>query len=215
MNSVQLAIAAVPVAIYLLLIGSLRLRKRPLITSGWRDTLRGNRLCGIGGHRPHAVVLSHQAAARWLGWVWLLMFGLYFLTLFMLIVWSKPRLIVYGLSTPQFRDQLLQSARAIDDQAFWQDEVLTLPQAGIQLAMEPSVLRNVHQVAAVGLLRNLADWVRLEKEFVRRGRQTACAPARSGWLLVLAGLLLLTVTIAPLLQHPEAAYAELQRFLLR
>lgn len=214
--SLHLAIAAIPVAIYFILIGALRLRSRPLVTTGWRDTLTlGIAASGLVAIGPMQLFFPADAASRWHGWVWLALFGLYVLALLMILLSCKPRLIAYGLDAVQFRSSLLAAAAEVDQLATWEGDVLTLPNCGIQVAMEPSGTARVHQVVMIGLLNNLPDWLRLEKAFVQSGRALTCPRSAAGWPLVIGGAILLAASISPLLSNPGDALAQLQEFLNR
>lgn len=216
MPSVHMAIAVIPIALYFLLVGGLRLRKRPLVTTGWRDMLTlGIAASGLVAIGPMQLFFPTQAAAHWHAWVWLALFALYALGLLMLLLSSKPRLVAYGMDEQQFVDVLLAAAREVDDQAQWNGEVLTLPTAAMQLALEPSGTLRVHQVAHVGLLRNIQDWVKLERALVRAGSQVACPRSQAGWPFVICGLLLLTVAVVPLVNDPQQALVQLREFLMR
>lgn len=216
MAAIDFAIAAIPVAVYLILIGALRLRKRPLVTTGWRDTLTlGIAAGGLVAIGPMQLFFPTQAAARWHGWVWLALLVLYLLALMMVLLSCKPRLIAYGMDESQFHQTLLNAARQVDEQAVWQGEVLTLQQCTIQLAIEPSGASRVHQVVHVGLLHNLQDWLRLERAFVSSGAKVACPRSTAGWPFVVGGSLLFAAAIVPLLTDPGAALAQLREFLNR
>ncbi|MEZ6134540.1 MAG: hypothetical protein R3C53_06495 [Pirellulaceae bacterium] len=214
--SLHFAIAAIPLAVYFILVGGLRLRKHPLITTGWRDTLTLGIACsGLVAIGPMQLFFPDHFAARWHTWVWLALFLLYVLGLLLVLLSCKPRLIAYGLDELQFRESLLTAAQQVDPAANWTGSVLTLPGSGIQLADEPSGTARVHQVAHVGLLHNIQDWLRLEKAFVAVGSQLACPRSWAGWPFVLGGCLLLVAAIAPLLSDPAAALAQLKEFLDR
>ncbi len=216
MQSIQLAIAFVPVAVYLLLIGGLRLRSRPLVTTGWRDTLAlGIAASGLVAIGPMQLFFPAQAAARWQGWVWIALMALYLLGLFMILLSCKPRLISYGMDEDQFRRALQVAAKTVDDSAHWNGEILNLPQAGIQLASDPTGTPRVHQVVHFGLLRNLKDWIKLEGEFVAEAKRQTCPRSIAGIPFVLAGIFLLLVAIAPTVNDPETAYTQLQEFINR
>ncbi len=214
MPAVHFAIAVIPVAIYFVLIGALRLRQRPLVTTGWRDTLTlGIAASGMVAVGPMQLFFPAQAAARWQAWVWLALFALYALALMMLLLSCKPRLIAYGMDQVQFASALLDAARQTDAQAEWLGEVLTLPTSMMQLALEPSGTARVHQVVHVGQLRNLNDWLKLERAFVRQGATVKCPRSNAGWPFVLAGILGLTLAIIPLVNDPNQALAQLREFL--
>ena len=108
MPSVHMAIAVIPIALYFMLVGGLRLRNRPLVTTGWRDTLTlGIAASGLVAIGPMQLFFPTQAAARWHAWVWLALFALYALGLMMLLLSCKPRLVAYGMDEQQFIDTLL------------------------------------------------------------------------------------------------------------
>lgn len=216
MNSLQIAIAVVPLAVYLVLMGSMRLRSRPLVTTGWRDLLTLGIACtGLIAVGPMQLFYPTYAAAKWPGWIWLPMFGLYFLTLLIITMWSRPRLLAYGMSKEQFQELLLKAAQSIDPQAAWYGEVLSLPGSAIQLSAESSLGSYVSSVGVVGTLHNLPDWLKLEKEFVKLGAQSQCRPSHSGWLLVASGLALILIAISPVVNDPAIALAELRRLMFR
>ncbi len=216
MSLIHFAIAALPVAVYLILIGGLRLRKRPLVTTGWRDTLTlaiaASGLVAIG---PMQLFFPAQAAARWHSWVWLALFVLYVLGIALILLSCKPRLIAYGMDESQFRDTLATAAEQIDLGAMWTGDVLSMPNSGIQLAIEPSGAARVHQVVHVGLLNNLQDWLRLEKAFVKSGSEVNCPRSAAGWSLVISGTLLLAIAVTPLISDPAESLAQLRDFLNR
>jgi hypothetical protein len=215
-NALQIAIAAVPLAVYFLLMGSLRLRNRPLVTSGWRDMLTLGIACsGLVAVGPMQLFFPTHAASIWPGWVWVPMFGLYILGVLVLTMWSRPRLIAYGMSKQQFQQLLLNAAQSIDPNASWFGEVLSLPNCGLQLSAESTLGHHVNSVGIVGTLQNLPDWIKLEQQFVRMGSQSQCASTRSGWLLVIAGIVLLILTLSPVVQDPAMALAELSKLLFR
>lgn len=216
MESVHLAIAAIPVAIYLILVGALRLRTRPLITTGWRDILTlGIAASGLVAIGPMQLFFPTQAAARWNGWVWLALAVLYGLGILMILLSCKPRLISYGMNESQFRTSLLAASREIDQDADWQGDILNLPNCAMQLAAEPSGTFRVHQVLLVGALHNLQAWLQLERAFVKASRQVRCPRSTAGWPLVVFGSVLLALVIAPLLANPGQALAQLREFIRR
>lgn len=216
MSTIHIAIAFIPVAVYLVLVGGLRLRRRPLITTGWRDTLAlGVASIGLVAVGPMQLFFPTQAAARWQGWVWVALVVLYLLGLMMVLLSCKPRLVAYGLSEEQFRAALSEAAKTVDPQAHWNGNVLNLPGSNIQLASEPTHTARVNQVVHFGLLNNFGDWLKLERALVATGRGLTCPRSTAGWPLVLAGGLLLAITISPMLNDPAEAVAQLKEFINR
>lgn len=216
MSPIHFAIATIPVAVYFILIGALRLRRRPLVTTGWRDTLTlGIAASGLVAIGPMQLFFPVQAAGQLHGWVWIALFGLYILGLLLVLLSCKPRLIAYGLDDQQFKEALLIAAQQIDPNADWHGGVLTLPDSGIQLALDPSGAARVHQVVHVGLLHNLQDWLRLEQSFVKNGAKVVCPRSAAGWPFVIAGAMLLAFAVTPMISNPSDALAQLREFLSR
>ncbi len=216
MQAIHLAIATIPIAIYLVLMGALRLRGRPLVTSGWRDLLTLGIACsGLVLIGPMQLFFPTHAAARMNGWVWLPLIMLYVLGLLLVLLASKPRLIAYGLDEPQFRQLFIRAARTLDPDAAWHGDVAILPNSGLQLALEPTGTTRVYQVVHVGTLRNLQDWIRLERAVVQAAARVTCPPSLAGWPFVIGGGLLLAISMLPLLADPGAALAQLRDFLAR
>ncbi|MBX3420027.1 MAG: hypothetical protein KF752_00580 [Pirellulaceae bacterium] len=213
---IEWTIAGLPIAIYLMLIGGLRLRRRPLITSGGRESLTLGIACsGLIAIGPMQLFFPEFAAVRWPGWVWILMFGFYFMLLLLILVWNKPRLIAYGVTRQQFHQLLLQAAQQIDEQAAWHGAALLLPQSGLQLAAESAITPGIYVASPIGGFNNVMDWIRLERALVRCGQQATATPTRTGWLLLAIGMSLLATTLIPVLYNPNVAYAQLREFLLR
>jgi hypothetical protein len=216
MQAIELAIAFVPVAIYLMLIGGLRMRSRPLVTTGWRDTLTLGIACfGLVAIGPMQLFFPAQAAARWHGWVWLALLALYILAVLMLVLSCKPRLIAYGLNQMQFRSLLEKAATSIDEDSHWDGDVLNVPGAGMQLALDPSGAARVQQVVHFGILRDFHQWVHLERAFVKLSKGERCPRSIAGLPMILAGGLLLAIAIGPSISDPETAFEQLQLFINR
>lgn len=210
------AIAAIPIAIYLILIGGLRLRTKPLVTTGWRDVLTvGIAASGLVAIGPMQLFFPVAAAQSFRGWVWLALLVLYVLALLLILLSSKPKLIAYGMDMQQFRETLLLAAQEVDEQASWNGEVLSLPNSGIQLANDPSGAHRVEQVVLVGFLQNIQDWLKLERAFAKTGSKVTCPRSWVGWPFVVFGVILLLSFVMPLVSNPENTLAHLQEFINR
>lgn len=216
MTVIHSAIAFIPVAVYLILIGALRLRSRPLVTTGWRDTFALAVACvGLVVIGPMQLFFPVQAASRWHQWVWLALIMLYALGVLLILISSKPRLIAYGLDLSQFRTALEDAAKSVDEQAYWEGDVLNMPGSTIQLAIDPTSTSRVHQVVHFGLLSNLQVWLKLEKAFVDHGAALTCPRSAAGIPFVIAGAILLFATVMPMFNDPAEALAQLQKFINR
>ncbi len=216
MPSLHAAIALVPIAMYLMMIGFLKLRTRPLMTTGWRDTLAiGIAVSGMMAVGPMELFFPTEAAAVWHHWVWAALAALYLLTLTLILLSCRPRLLAYGLDRQQFQSVLLTAAKTIDPQAFWQEQVLNIPAAGMQLAEEPTGSSSIHQVVSVGSYVNFSGWLDLERAFVQQGANIRCARSYAGVPLILLGAALMILSVAPLVAAPDIAQAQLREFLSR
>jgi len=216
-TAVSLAIAAIPVALYLAMLGLLRLRKQPFVTTGWRDVATlGIAVIGLVAIGPVQLFFPNYAAAHFSGWVWGLLLALYLLSLLLLVLSCRPRLIVYGISEDAFYETLLAAATRVDVDASWHGQILTLPAARLQLSAEPTGALGVQQATSVSSLATVGPWLELERELVKQCAQTT-SQVRSwtGLVLLISGLLLGVAAIAGLLMDPAQALIDLKEFFIK
>lgn len=216
-SPIAFAIAVVPAAMYLIMLGRFRLSRRPLVTTGWRDVAAiGIAIMGLVAIGPMQLFFPTYAAARFSIWVWGMLLALYLLSLLLIVLSCRPRLIVYGLNEDNFFRALQQAAQRVDEQANWQGQILTLPGVGLQLAAEPTGARGVQQAASVTSLVNVAPWLQLERELVSECRSVAATDR--GWTglgLVGGGLVLMLLTVAMIAADPAGALVELQELFVK
>lgn len=192
------------------------MRNKPLVTTGWRDIVAlGLASLGLVMIGPVQLFFPAQAAAQYHHWVWLALLILYGLAILLLMLASKPRLIAYGLNASEFRNALEVAAKSIDPNAYWDGDVLSLPSTTMQLALEPTASTRVQQVVHFGLLQDLAAWIKLERAVVKQTAQLRCPPSAAGLPLLIGGLLLLFIVVAPIVRDPATALEGLQRFVNR
>lgn len=220
-SPVPFAIAAVPVAMYLILMGSIRLRRRPLVTSGWRDIATlGIAIIGLVAIGPVQLFFPTYAAARFSGWVWVILLVLYLLGLMLVVLSCRPRLIVYGLEHEAFTESLQAAALRVDTASHWQGQILTLPASGLQLVSQPTGTRAIHQAVSISGAGTIDSWVRLENELVQECARSATSPPslHRRWAsatLMFGGVLLIAVAILMIVADPAAAEVELREFFTR
>ncbi|MCI0331817.1 MAG: hypothetical protein L0228_01165 [Planctomycetes bacterium] len=193
----RLAIALVPVAAYVLLLGIVNARRRPFITSGGSDlTALGIALSGLVFVGP-LELFRPMAATRELGdYIWLVLLLFYWLLLLLVVLLSRPRLVVYNVSMEELHPVLAETASRLDPDARWAGNHLILPELGVQLHLDSfDVMRHVSLIAS-GSRQNIDGWRRLARELRR-----ALAPVRVksnpraiGLLVVSLALLALSVT---------------------
>jgi hypothetical protein len=193
----RLAIALVPVAAYVLLLGVINARRRPFITSGGSDlTVLGLALTGLMFIGP-LELFRPVAATRELGnYIWLVLLVFYWLWVLLVVLVSRPRLVVYNISMEELRPLLAETAGRLDPEARWAGNHLTLPALGVQLHLDSfDLMRNVSLVSSGGR-QNIDGWRRLAQELRRAlaPMRVKSNPRAIGLLIVSLALLALSVT---------------------
>lgn len=209
--------AAVPIAMYLIMLGAFRLRSRPLVTTGWRDVAAlGIALTGLVAIGPLQLFFPTYAAARFSGWIWIILLALYLLTLLLVMLSCRPRLIVYGLGEDAFFQVLQEAAAHVDPEASWHGQTLTMPTVGMQLITEPTGAYGVQQAVILSGPGSIAPWLQLEHELVKRCAHVAATERGwAGFWLIGSGLLLLVAAVAMIVADPASALVELKEFFSR
>ena len=190
----RLAVALVPVAAYVLLLGLLNLRRRPFLTSGGCDLAAlGVALSGLMLAGPLAL-FRPEAATRSLGnYIWLILLLFYWLWLILIGLLGRPRLVVYNISAEELHPVLAEIAGRLDPAARWAGNNLSLPGLGIQLHLDSlDIMRNVSLVASGGR-QNLDGWRMLARELAKSLSTTRVKanPRAVGLLLVSFAILAL------------------------
>ena len=164
MDPLHLAMALGPVAVYFLLLGLVNISRKPFITNGSRDAaVLGLAVCGLFMAGPMELFMPQTVAQRWAPWVWwLLVLALYLLSLTLLVLLLRPRIVIYNMTADRLRPTMATIVKQLDSEARWAGECLTMPTLGVQLHLESfGSLRNV-QLKAAGPQQNFAGWRRLE-----------------------------------------------------
>ncbi|WP_425618223.1 hypothetical protein NA78x_001924 [Anatilimnocola sp. NA78] len=214
MDPLHFCIAVGPLSVYLLLLGLINLRRRPFITTGGRDSMAlGIAIVGFVIVGPMELFLPEAAAANLHIWAWAMLVTLYLLSLVLLVLLMRPRLVIYNITGEQLRPVLSDVVTDLDPEARWAGDALSLPELGVQLHLEPtSMFKNVQLIAA-GPQQNLAGWRRLEMELDRAFRKLDGAPNPYGASLMMFGFALAGYATYGLYQDPEAVVRTLQTML--
>lgn len=192
MEGFYLALAVGPLALYLLLIGTIRLRPHPFVTTGSKDNATlAIGLIGLMMIGPMELFFPQQAAITLGAGVWAVLILFYALCCGLWILTSRRRLIIYGVSEPRLRETLLTVAQAHDSRAAWIGDVLHLPNKGLNLCLEMSGNRTVAQLVAAGESQDWRAWFEFEKAIARELYQLPAEDRTSGWMLLATGTLLL------------------------
>ena len=137
MDLFSLTTAAVPLAVYMLIIGALNLRRRPYVQSGFADTiLVGLAVSGMALVGPMDLFVPETAAYRF-GWLLrLLLLALYMLVLLLVALSRRPRMVVYNVRFNDVRTAMAEVVRAFDDSSHWAGRSAYLPTRGLDFFVE-------------------------------------------------------------------------------
>ncbi len=216
MDSLHICIALGPLAVYLLVIGSVNAARRPRVTTGARDLAAlGLGILGLIVVGPMALFFPEDAAAElggvWL--VWLLLVALYGLGVLLVLLLMRPRLIIYNTSPDQLRPVLGRVVEALDDEAIWAADSLILPTLGIQFHLEPFGPMRSAQLVSSGPRQSHAGWRRLEQALAAELRETRSARNPFAFVLISSGLVMLAFVTLSVARDPQTIAQSLQEFL--
>lgn len=205
LRTFELLVAVGPIAMYLVLVGLINLRRRPYVLTGARESmLVGLALSGLALVGPMELFFPQQAANQFGSYVWLMLLVFYCLLLLLWILVARPRLVVYNVSSGQLRAALSEAALKVDPEARWAGDCLALPRLNVQLHLDMfDTMRNVALIST-GSDQNYTNWRRLEGAL--RGVLDEIVVPRNprGYSFVVVGSLLLAGLIMKAVQNPEA-----------
>lgn len=214
MDPLHFCIAAGPLSVYLLLLGLINLRRRPFITTGGRDVMSlGLGIVGFIIVGPMELFLPEAAAVNLHIWAWAMLITLYLLSLVLIVLLMRPRLVIYNVAADQLRPVLSDIVTELDPDARWAGDALSLPQLGVQLHLEPTAVLKNAQLVAAGPQQNLNGWRRLELELSRAFRKYEGAPNPYGASFLLCGLTLAGWATYWLYRDPESVMRTLETML--
>jgi hypothetical protein len=180
------------------------LRRRPFLTSGGCDVAAlGVALSGLMFVGPLELFRPEAATRSFGNYIWLFLVLFYWLWLVLLVLLSRPRLVVYNISAEELHPVLAETAARLDTAARWAGNNLSMPSLGVQVHLDSfDIMRNVSLVASGGR-QNLDGWRRLSREL---GRSLATMrvktnPRAVGLLVV--SLVLFAVCMTHLLVHQD------------
>lgn len=214
MDTFSACLAFGPLAIYLLLLGMINLQRRPLVINGTRETLSlGLALMGLVIVGPMQLFMPQEAATRFGQFVWLLLLGFYVLCLMLIIMLSRPRLVVYNVAPEELRPALDAAARRIDSDAIWAGKTVSLPLARVHLHVEGfPPLGNV-ALLATGDDQSASGWRRLEAALRETLAETPVAAGPHGFWMLLCGVLMLSALAFWVVDDPQMIAQGIERML--
>ncbi len=214
MDPLHLCIALTPLAFYLAFLAALNLRKRPCLLNGfWDMAALGLGLSGLMIAGPLELFLPETAAFRFGPYVWMLLIVLYLLTIALLILSMRPRLVIYNMAAEDLRPVLSTVVQALDGEARWAGEGLAMPQLGVQLHLERSpTMRNI-QLVASGFEQDFVGWAKFERALRKALTKVVTGRGRQGTAMLLLACLLLAIVASSLLTDREAMAQAMQEML--
>src|SRR5262249_40417150 len=133
--------------------------------------------------------------------------GLYSLGLALVILVSRPRLVVYNISVEELRPLLAATIEVLDPQHRWAGTCLSLPNLSVQLHLESNALMRNVSLVANGDQQRPAGWRQLEMQLAQQLALARVRPNVWGPGLSLAALSIVAVIawVAPLDRHLDIA----------
>ncbi|MEO0530820.1 MAG: hypothetical protein AAF266_09650 [Planctomycetota bacterium] len=201
----RFAIAVVPIASYLILMGLVNLRRRPVVVTGAGDLAAlGIALTGVAFVGPIALFRPEAATAELGNFVWLFLLAFYWLWVALIVMLCRPRLVIYNVTAEELRPVLSDVMRQLDAAGRWAGDNVALPGLGVQVHLDGFPwMRNTSLVASGGR-QDLAGWRRFGRGVERAMRMTAAVPNPRGWLLLGVGVALFVLAIARMAIDPAS-----------
>jgi hypothetical protein len=236
----RLAVAILPLAVYLLLLARLNLSRRPFLTTGGRDLgALGTALAGLVVIGPIELFMPQMAALKFGAYVWLPLIAFYGLWVSLIVLLARPRLIIYNIGLDELRPVLADVVARIDPGARWAGDTLVLSQkkktaherggtdeseaadegqAAVritQLHIDVSpAMRHIAMVAN-GPRQSFTLWRQLEIGLAAGLRDVSVRPNACGWCLLSTALLLVAGCMGYMLDNPQAVAQGMQDMLAR
>ncbi|TWT73755.1 hypothetical protein Pla123a_36480 [Posidoniimonas polymericola] len=216
MDPLRTAIALVPLASYLLLLGLVNLRGRPLVTTGANDLAT---LCvalsGVVFVGPLELFRPEPATIKLGAYVWLLLLGLYWLCVSLAAMILRPRLTIYNITLEQLRPAVAEAVSQVDPDARWAGDSLVLPRLQVQLHLDSFASMRHASLVSSGGNQSLEGWWRLKRALIRSLQDLSVGPNPRSVTFLTGALVLFGLSVAGLVAAPEQvaqAWASLTSF---
>jgi hypothetical protein len=202
-----LLIALLPLAAYLTLFGLIRLSGRAMVTTGGRDTFAiAIAISGLVAVGPAELFFPEAAAAAFGIAIWPVLVFLYFLLVTLVILSSRPRLVIYGRGVSALASPLLRAAQSIDPQAECDESAgqISLPGAGIHLRIDGFRGADTAEVFAYEGSIVPSFWHRLRAALQEElSKEEAVAQRRGGMTFVVGAAMLVLISVQLFVAHDQ------------
>jgi hypothetical protein len=177
LGSVPLWAALVPLGLYVILLGWLHLRRRPVALAGsWDNLLLAVAVLGLVVAGPLALLQPAVGTSPLAATMLVLLFAL---LVAIGILAARPRVVVYNVSIDQLRPVVAELAAGIDASARWAGETVAMPARGLQLHLDGRGLARSVSLVAVGGRPPAESWAEFSRRLRRAVRRLRVS--RSPW----------------------------------
>ena len=212
MDPFSACVAFGPLAMYSLLLGAINLSPALGGERSARDAGPGPGVSGLVTVGPMQLFMPLEAAVQFGRYVWLLLIGFYALSLTLAIILSRPRLVVYNISTDQFRPLLEQTVQRLDPDATFAGAAVNMPLTRIQFHVENfPPLANL-SLLATGDEQSISGWRRLERRWRNAPRMPITSQPHGFWL-VASGIVILAMLAFWVAEDPQTIAHGINRML--
>lgn len=185
LTNVPLWAALLPVAAYLVGVGMVHLRRRPVTVSGHVDVMLLT--LGVAGMviaGPLALVQPGAGLSAWTTAVLLLAFAV---VVAGAVLAARPRMVIYNVGLDQLRPVVASVAASLDPTARWAGETAALPARGLQVHLDDRGPARTVSVIAAG--RTSAEaWTEFSRRLRRAVRGVRVRPNPWAWVFLAAGV---------------------------
>ena len=197
MNAFTVSLSLIPLAVYFLALGIIHASRRPFILSGDADlALLSAAVSGMVFAGPMNLFFPVNAAIRFGSYIWLILAFLYFLITMLIILYSRPRLIVYNIDKSTLKEILEKIANRLDENSAWAGDSLYIPQQELDLHLEyVSGLNNVTLVSNEKYPSRLR-WRNLKRLLKSELKETSVSRNKLSIILFIISAILISVTAA-------------------
>ncbi|MEZ6091395.1 MAG: hypothetical protein R3C05_25925 [Pirellulaceae bacterium] len=210
----SVALSLGPLSVYLIVIGLMQSGRKPVVTTGAQDTAALG--IGVSGFLMIGplVLFFPTMAYGVLGWiVWAMLTAFYLLTLLLIILTMRPRMVIYGLDAGQVRAPMLRAAQSIDPDAKMEGEQIWFPSVGCSIRLDminagdvPQIVPQIQQISPRFWRRLLEAMRREVSTFENRNRSR-------GLGIVFVGTLMMILIASNMVSHPQEVVAGFRHWL--
>ncbi len=211
-------LALLPLGAYLVMMGGLRMLGRPLVTTGGRDTFALSiGISGLVAVGPGELFFPSAAGATFGPAVWPLLALFYFLLVVLVILNSRPRLVVYGLGSQALVRPLLRACQQLDERSEVDEPsgTVTLPGHAIHLRITPHGRSDGADIEAFEANVTPTFWRLLLAEVRKQVAPLPAAAPANGGILGVIGLAMLLFAALQVVQAPSRVVEGLRDWLWR